>query len=103
MGRAERSAYPGNVAAGELDTDARDQLERADTLAARGTQLAEQAHRGTHVGNRGERSGAHADLREELEARRGDDSERAFSAEEQRFDVVTGVVFAQRAQCIEHP
>ena len=43
------------------------------------------------------------ELREKLESRRGNDAERAFRSEEQRLDIVTGVVLAQPREPLEHP
>ena len=57
---------------------------------------AEQGDGGAHVRHGDERGGAGADLRKQLQARGGDDPERALGAEEQRLDVVAGVVLAQR-------
>ena len=68
------------------------ELTRSPLAAA---QPREQRHRGAHVGHGRERRGARANLRKELQARRRDHPERALGAEEQRLDVVAGVVLAQ--------
>ena len=49
---------------------------------------------------RGERGGARARRREELQHRGGDDAERAFGADEELLQVVAGVVLAQAAQAV---
>src|SRR6185437_9284038 len=91
----ERVTNTGDVPGGEVDRDPGYQLEGAHAIAARITQAREQRHGGARIGNGGEGRCEGAQLREELQARGGDDAEGAFRAEEERLDVVTGVVLAQ--------
>src|SRR5213076_662806 len=97
----KRVAHAGDVARGELQSGARDELEGADAIAAGRAQLPEQRHRGAHFRQRHQRRGAGADLREQLHSRGGDHPERALRAEKQRLDVVAGIVLAQRREALE--
>src|SRR5256886_4056604 len=83
----KRVAHAGDVARGELQSGARDELEGADAIAAPRAQLPEQRHRGAHFRQRHQRRGAGADLREELHSRGGDHPERALRAEKQRLEI----------------
>jgi len=102
VGAGEGVAHSLDVARGELERQARDQLEGTHPCAAGGLQLREQGHRGRHVGYRGQGRGARAYRREELQGGRGDHPERALGTEEQRLHVVTGVVLAQPGEALEH-
>src|SRR6185312_9171608 len=82
----------------EIHRDPRDQLEGADTVAARLAQTGEQAHGGAWVGNCNERGREGLRLRKELQTGGSDDAESALGTEEERFDVVTRVVFAERPE-----
>ncbi len=80
-GGIERIPNARYVPGGELDGDARHELEGAHAIAARIAHAGEQRHGGARVGNCDERRGEGAQLGEELQAGGGDDAEGAFGAE----------------------
>jgi hypothetical protein len=98
MRRSEWVANSRNVARGELDGDAGDELEGAHAVATGVAQAGEELHRGAWVADRGKGCRKSAQFRKELQARCGDDAKGAFRAEEQRLDVIAGVVLAQRPE-----
>ncbi len=92
-----------HVLHGQFHRQARHQLERGHLIAGRGAQARQQIQgmlRRVDAGQRRRRVGR---LREEFQARRGNDAERAFGAHEQGFHIVAGVVLAQALQPLEHP
>ena len=76
------------------------QLARGQRGAKGRLQFAEQAHGGRRGFDGQPGGGRRARQRKELDHRGGNDAERAFGADEQLFEVVTGIVLAQAAQAV---
>ncbi len=87
----------------QIDRNAWNQLERADAIATRVAQQREQGNCRLNVFDCDQRRRGSPYLRKQLEAGGRNDPQRALGAQENRLDVVAGVVFAQRTEAGEHP
>ena len=85
-----------------VDAASRQELERRQSIAAHIAQMAQQFHGVPRVRQLDPRGCRCARLRMQLQHRGGNDAQRAFGADEKLFQVVAGVVLAQRAQPVPY-
>jgi hypothetical protein len=86
----------------ERDAIARYKLEAGQPVTDRLAHRAEQGDRCRYVAEGDPRGRRRARAGEELEDRRGDDAQRAFAAQENLLQVVSGIVLAQPAQAVPY-
>jgi hypothetical protein len=87
----------------QVQREAVGKFEGGEFVAQRVTRGAVQAQGGRHIRHRQPGRGGLSGLREELAARCGDETQRAFGTDEQLLQVIARVVLAQAAQAVEHP
>src|SRR3546814_603082 len=92
----ERVLDAGDVLQGEVETDARDQLEGVHPVAGGGARPRQQLDRRGGLVHRHEGDLGLRGAREELTAGGGDDAEGAFGADEEQLQRIAGVVLADR-------